>query len=1243
MADLNNGNNTTDNTAEQQRKTYERLQNMHRAWDTHDNGDKALAAAEEYLADSTYRESEEAGAANKLNRYANTAALFSTDCHLGYNEDVYDRLTDTQKMDVFTEYTAAAEATLKNEVFDYGKIGRTAEDLYKQGFVTYDRDLSATELNKLQSWLDDPTAIANQNIISDLNSMYGLDISLSNMTAARARIMQIVDEKKLTQTVMLSQEALNAAQVLSAKNSTKTNSGLNDLSSTTKSQMIDTVRAKRLDKLKENDDILRQFMEEHPNATAADWRHLINHSKAQHGLPVTSRTKDDLKPVKALSTLSEKDIPVISADTVTALEDTFGMFGEVTGSTGLYKRDAGMGALNFFLGDMASVTNTGYMIGRAGYNLKEAAYKRWLEKSKDASTANYRQKMSEARQGLRSDNAATRYDSRNRVKDVKRERRYERQQTKRHGSDRSKWDKYSTKRHKNFDDTLKGKFLSKLNRNPIGKALGKVFNIKNLLANAIKKLAMGALKWLGMGILGLIWTAIQWIPLITIVFYVLAAFSNIFSAIKPEYAQNCINNLNVLDKMYMKAVENEVKLIYEQQKDGEFTGETWLKSKDYQTYIKLDTTQVGQFVNEYGEEIASGNNILPIFMAFKQRTGCDIDRDTYVAASAYGQMMYWRTHKIQPLVDDDSSYTHFDYSSCETDTNKAGCGNYKHNGGEWVDNGQIPKKEYCNDYWPSENFKLASDHQEGIEVCSNHTVEGYTIMGMYKCRKIEHPQHTSSCYGAVQICAGITDAHPEHDSSCYTTGIICGLPIHTHDTTIAKYGTGTEAYYDSPCLYVHVKCLGHCTGHATAQMTIRCIMDIENIVKLDDLVFTEDALTYGSTVVQWAGTVEKDWTTFITNVSDWWKKALGSTDLYDLNDFYNTYVLDTTYGAGNNEASMFRSYSDTNKKAIFYDNYSLFKQLKSTQDLNYILSHSDTSALEFNFGTVDDTNTTTFPFGLNTRKNTEHLGIKSIVKNKYKIYNTSENDSYDSTNYLSPFLFDSFSLDGRYYTFKNGWGFYQQMYRPGGYVTDYDSWTWCVNLDFLQSVTGTYDDGYQYAVTAFYEESGLYFNNAVPGADLSKSTNSTMKKVVKALKQMEENYPFKGADERVATMATAFKHLFGYMKDGFPSGTRTSSYYYNYSQNGVSLDDGTLLSRKYIVNTELLSGDSQGSGKHDWKQNTYGYYYLYVICEADKAGNWGAGEKYYYCLIYDPNVDSQFRFVTMSSTSLKLYEKSYHE
>lgn len=1234
MAD-STANTNNNNVSEQQtpQKTFEQIQDMHRAWNTHDKGDRGLAAAEEYIADSTYRESEESDAARRLNRYANTAALFSTDYHDNYNTDIYDKMTDAQKDALHDEYTAAAESLLK-QVNNYGGVGRTAEDLYTKGFYEEDVKLSEQQITALQNWMENPLDAQDGNkVIKDLNDLYGANISSTNMVAAKAKVSQIINDSKYTCRVDLSQELLNAAQAVTEKNRK------DNISSITKSQIIDTVRTKRLNELKSTDKALQQFMEEHPNATAADWRNLIDNAKRHHGLDFSQSGIDD--PVKSLSTISNRNLPLIEANTALSLEEIFGDIGEVTGSTGLYKQDATMGALNFFLGDMGSVISTGHMLGKTVYNFKERAYDRWLKKSKDAKTADYRQKMSEARQGRNSANAGERYKSRNNTRDLKREHRYEKRQTRRYGADRSKWEKYTAKTHKNFDDTLKGRVLNRLNRSPVGKALGKVFNIKKLIAEFVKKLGMGVMKWIGIGILGLIGTAIQLVPLIVIVFYVVATFTSIFSSLKPEYAQNCINNLNSLDKMYMKAVENEVYIEYARQdEDGNYTDDTEFKSPDYHTYIKLDTTQVGQFVNEYGEEIGSGNNILPIFMAFKQRTGCDIDHDTYVAAAAYGQMMYWRTHKIDETTGDDSSNAHLNFRQC-AESGETGCGIYLHKENKLNYYGIIPKNTYSNDYRYNEDSKLTY-HAEDVEVCNNHSVElAPVFLGMHKCGKIEHPEHTSYCYGPVQICAGITETHTEHDSSCYTTGIVCGLEIHTHDTIITKHGTGKDAYYSNPCFDIKVECLGHCPGHMEAQYTIQCVMDIENIVKYDDLVFTEDSLTYGSTVNNWAGNLENDWRDFTTSISNWWSAAFNTEERFGLNDFYNKYILNTLYGVGNNEAAMFKDYG-TSTKAIFYNNYSLVNRFFSDSSLYYpLMSASETGKnnLKKNFTSVEETNGTSWNSSINVRKSTEGLGpdVKTTIKKKYKISNATINTDYDSTDYLSPFLFDSFQLDGRYSTFKNGWGFYQERYRPGGWEKDPDSWTWCVDLKFLQSVTGTYDDGYQYAVDAFYEESGLYFSNAVPSIDMSTTSNTTLKNVVKALKQMEANFPFKDTDIP-AKMATAFKHLLGYLNGEQPRGSASKNAYYGTADvTNDSLKAGTILGRKYIVNTER-------SGSPDnWTKCSYDYYYLYIICEADKSGNWGAGEKYYYCLVYDPDVESQFRFVTMSATSLKLYEKSYQK
>lgn len=1184
----------SDSSVQDSQRTYQRLQDLHRTWTNTDRKDRLAASAEEYFADSTYRQSEESDAVRKIDRKLSTAALLSADYHITSNTEAFDRLSAEERDSVWEEYQDTARSLLKNEVGDYQSLGYDEETLYRQGYIEYKVKLEQSELDGLQAWLNSSNPADSPELaglLQDLNTYRGCNFDLTNMVVARTQAAQILSDKQSVIRRELSQQASDAAQALTEK--------ADEISAVTKSRIMDTVRNKRLDELKETDTSLRQFMEQHPNASAKDWQKAIDRSKNEFSgkAPEGRRSLNKRNLQTKSDTDTKHEIPVFTQETVTALEDTFHTFGEVTESTGFYRKNAATDVLAFFTGDLAPAVNLLNMGGKAVAKGYEIAYRRWLEKSKNAGTQTYRESLSKARQGIHSDNARTRYESRNRIKDIKREHRYEKIQTKRYGSDRPKWDKSGARRHKKFDDTLKGRALSKLNNNALSKALGKLFHLKKLLGKGLMKAGLFLGKGIAMLIGGMISMSIQLLPIILLAFYAAAAFSSLFSFLTPEYAQNCINNLNILDEMYMRAVENEARMKYTKSKDGHFTKESIYTSHDYHTSILLDTTKVGQFINEYGEPVASGNNILPIFMAFKHRTGCDLNKETYVAAAAYGQMMYWRTHSVNETAGDNAEQAHLNFRTDD-------CKDYKHDKSGTTTSDNIPyavyeedsikKREYCKEATAKQGSKVICGIKE-----HTHAGDCYSpVCGM------EIHLHSDNCFTdddndiytedgeLLQLVADCGEEEHAHAQECLV--LTCEKQEHTHSNALSKaysseYGCCTG--YSYTCYKAVVTCPGHCPGHLEAEYSIQVITDIENIVKLDDLVFTPEARTFGWTVSQFFGTLEGNGKTFCQNISDWWKGLFNTTDLFGLDDFYENYVLDITYGMGKNEASMFKDFGDT-KNAIFYNNASVMPELLLSSSL------------------------------VNYRYRTENPQIFS----GFGCRNDSENKVFDSTDYPSPFLVDSFEMEG-YSVFLNGWGFYPLT---GSRNPD---WVWCVDPDFLTAVTGTYADGYQYAVNAFYEESGLYFSNAAPGADVNELEDKNLTDVISALNRIADSFPEVYKKEHF--MSTAFNYLADYLSGKDSSRYCPPSCWYEKAGKKVEIETNTILCRKYIVNSE------NGKNTDTWVRSYNNYYYLYVISEAEKAGNYGAGEKYYYCLVHDADADRQFRFVTMSETDLKLYDRSY--
>lgn len=1170
---------------QQARRTFEQIQQMHHAMNAADKPDRTLAAAEEYVADNTYRQSEEAGSARKIDQGISMAALISADYQTVKDTEAFDRLDAFEQTAVITEYQKSARDIVRREVSDFDVSGHTAEELYQQGYVDYSRKLSDTEREKLEAWCTSPNPAADPSLAGTLEQMNlaGFNFDLSNMAVARTQVKGLLDDGTVSFRKELSQEAMDALKGLTEDTSR--------LSAVTKSKMMDTVRTRKLGQLKQDNDSVRKFMEQHPYATKMEWRRAMDAS-GKHA--------------------------VLDEEAVSGLDKLFSTYGDITQSTGLYRRDATTRALTFFTGDLAPAINLMSMGGRMGYKAYDIAYRKWLEKSKDTSTEAYRKSLRESRDGLRSTNARTRYEARNRTRDIRREHRFEKKQAKKYGSDRKNWDSDSApvKKRKSFDDTLKGKSLNKLNNSAAGKFLGKMFGLKGVL----KKLALLLGKYLliGFGVLSLsaFMAALALAPLLVVTFLAAGTFQYMFSSLSPEYAQNCINSLNILDEMYVRAVENETYLAYMKPGElGEVTGESIYESPKYDTQIKLDGTNIGQFVDEYGNEIASGNNILPIFSAFKYRTGCDVNESTYVAAAAYGQMMYWRTHSVSPVIGDGNSDGHLDF------VEDCGCGEYKHTKPMFSPSGLVPsdKKGYCDDYNISVSEKTSCGKSEhvhgGIESsCYRRTCNGHHDESCYEWHVFTYPDGT---VGSMRIRVCGTDCHygsPFHTDSCYK--FVCKKEEHTHSNQLS-YNDHT---YSTPCYKVTVTCNKHCPGHVTAQRTITCIMDITNIVKRDDLIFAEDAMTYGEDVFQWTGTVESNFTAWADRVGDWWAKLFGTTELFDTADFYNDYIMNTRYGVGGNEAVMFKAAGDTEHKAIFYENASILDAMLGSQQVQAILhTYSvDGSAIK------------------------EELKLNFLRGGRYRNYTRTEEPWYQAlldvyhvrstyckdgipyaSDYLSPFIFDTFTLDGEIPLFRNGWGFYD--------VSATDKWIWCVDPDFLLSCIGIYEDGYQYAVDAFHGESGIAFSNSAPSIDGSSIEDTDLRSAFAAVERL-------GSDAYIdGSMAYAVTRLMNEL------GNRTvtpellislgdSAWYDRMPETGFFVGANTLLARKYLYLTDHYEGS--------WEHAQERYYYLYVVSPAEDTGNWGASETYYYCLLYEAEAAGCFRFVLLSETELNLYERS---
>jgi len=214
---------------------------------------------------------------------------------------------------------------------------------------------------------------------------------------------------------------------------------------------------------------------------------------------------------------------------------------------------------------------------------------------------------------------------------------------------------------------------------------------------------------------------------------------------------------------------------------------------------------------------------------------------------------------------------------------------------------------------------ITSTHSHTVNCCV--TTCGKNHIHTIKCAKLicEKPTHvhSSSCY------KNCSKYHSHTESKC-TWGYICDeqggeLLEHTHSAEIMIDPENGTIY--TPCYKVYASCKGHCSGHKTIKQNIECVMDIDNIVKYDNLVFTPEAFTYGDYIWQWSGTAEIAIDDFKAKVKNYWNSTLGNYNhMLDLDDFAETYIYDTKYGTSFNEAKMFRDYTNATVEAKLKNN-----------------------------------------------------------------------------------------------------------------------------------------------------------------------------------------------------------------------------------------------------------------------------------------------------------------------------------
>lgn len=1310
------------NSAEDTQKTqqtFERVQHMRTAIKNAEDGEAVSAAVTEYAKDSTYRQSDSYEAAKKIDRAVDYASLLASDDHINTNRSKFLKKSGAEQQALLDEYQQAAGSLLKAEFGDDYLQYNTHQSIAEKGVWIKESKLTQDEINTLNSWLSNPTNITLTEDAKDLMRAHGVEVDKCNMSYLRSRAVTLAHDGKSVTSKGVNLQQRQAATTMMKDKST--------LSSEEISTVMDSLRAKRLGEAAVNNESLQRFLDKHPKADKTAWNNIIKQSKRAQA----EATKKGID-------LAEE---FLDADAIKEVEAVFNDLGEITDSTGIFQQNAWRGLTNFFLGEMAAPINTAMMIGGIGKKIYNFGYNRYLEKSKNKATQEFRKSMRSARESLRgAQGREARYNAKRDIKDLRAKRRYERTQTRRYGSDPSKWKgTFKPGQRKAYGNTLRAKILKKLD-NPISRFIGKIFGLKGKITKFVTGIFKKVLVFLGKAFLCLIAGGCILAPIFTIAFMGVTTFLYMFKVLEPKYAQNCINNLNYLDKWYVEAVEKDI--LYDHallDEYGSVTGRSKFIHPKYETYIGLSESgaKVGKFVDEYGKEISSGNNILPIFTAFKYRTAADINESTYVAASAYGQELYWRTHKVSENVDDGAKTEKRDITVCPKDKLEYCISPYVHEygggGGTVVETPYNPflddvkngtfseqRREYCDS--PFIEFYELNENtgkcwgQEKIE--HTHSAEGqypcwettYTCSGIhvhtddcYEIRTVTPTPSPKESSGGktivltrvdknnptstqnptptpmterVPVC-GLTE-HPEHTDACFTTEFVCDLEEHTHNFLQSEvYGTfyervglspeGTASIYseapsgtgiirrETKCGYFSVSCPGHCPGHLEIERTIECTMDIEHIVQEDDLVFTSDALTIGEDVLQAAGTQK-------------WKNLVQNVGILPLEDWYtgeNSPFSTVPYGGG--DVKMYRDYS-SDELAVLYNNESLAKalldEINAMSSSRYQRSLSTEklaligAGLSINFNSrysASNRYATNVRVPVFTEENLPPA-LRKEFKNRYELTDVVSKDITNAVDYVSPFIYDNFAMSETVggitinnYLFRNGWGYFPQV--------DYHissnrrgEFQWFIDKDMLVSVSGGYDEGYQYAIEAFAEESDLYFNNGLPPVDIETISSPLLQKAVKAVREMKEDIdsgPYDSPDNPASALKTLFCYMDGDHSRYYDSEEAT---FYRYNSppqfSDITPMYNTILGKKFLLNTEY----TQSTGS--WNNQTFGYHYVYVIDEADKAGNWGAGEKYYYCLIYDTGVqdetktdtdteDYRFRFVTLSEKNLEFYESSY--
>jgi len=1288
------------NNEQDMQKTYQQLQQMNRTWKSTDGSDRVAAIAKEYVDDSSVKQAEEVQVIQKADQKISMASLLSADYQTITNTEVFDRMSDADQAILVQEYYQETRNFLESEIGPYKSAGLTEEDVFRQGFVIYEKTLSTEEASQIQAWLDaeqNGTLSSDQslkNLISDLNTQYHLQLDETNSAIVRAQLQNYLSQNKVPRRVECSQEALNAAQLLAEDRHT--------YSAETKSLMVETVRSKHLSELKANNASVRKFMEEHPNATMADFkkameasrealarnkreekeeeenqgRNSSNDTSAQNPRDIDIEDDSDNIPssddsgtievdylsdsAKAIETKDttqrtsfyagddiriarEQHIPlkekmldptaVFDEEGLEELSKIFENYGELTQSTGMFRQDAAIRALSFLTGDLAPAINLLSMGGKAGKKVYDISYNRWLEKSKDASTQAYRESMKKAKDRTKSSSAAERYYGKQDVRELRAQKRFEKRQTKKYGTDRSKWGSQTppTKPRTKFDDTIKGKLLGKLNNSKLGKALGKFFGLKAKFQQWAMKmgaslLKAGAIAYFKFAVatiaIGVIAVAI--IPLVI-------AIAGIFSSVMPEYAQNAINNLNTLDKMYVFSVKNEIVNYYcdhDEETGDPIYDKAKYESHKWDVHLDLEDAKV-YFIDENSHDIPNGNNVLPIMAAFKYRTGAEIDHGSYVAASAYAKVMYWKTHTVEIEEGVPDYEAHLDF------VEDCGCRSYKHE--PTLDSKPRDRKNICDDY-------------------------EYEVTSKLKCTLAHHPQHTSSCYRS----------YPRYRNGRivgYSSRLVCTKPLHSHK---AFPVTETEDSITTPCYHVRITCNGHCPSHVTPQRTVKCYMDVLNIVKRDNLIFTKESLTYGEDVLQWTGTLEQNFDEWVdTCLGPWWNRITHPNATYDFSrlDFYNEYIANTHYGTGKNEAKLYKNYGDNSTKAIFYSGASLYTSLVNDFKLRNSLGATykpltqltgalagpnrefvDSLVANFTFitsgTTLDRLNEATNlsqvdPNNLDglLRYKTRVDGIDFDLYDKlldhYKVQTHYLEGNALATDYLSPFIWDVFTMDGETPTFRNGWGFYD---REQPYADSY-AWEWAIDPKQLTYAVGTYHDGYQAAIDYFHDEMGLYFNN---GAISEKVLETNSTRLISAVDAIEETAGRLGSGRSYSP--TDVFNIF------LQSITNNAAYHIYYGSMQGKNGDNLTIGENMLLAKNHLATHEKYENVATWETNYENYTYIYVICEVNSSdtniGNWGAGEKYYYCVVYSPPAYGDFsndhllRITMISEEELNLCDRS---